>query len=113
MRNKKSGSDQRISQTTKIHSPYLQIEGTAFRRCYFFAQRCKITEDTFSLIEYQPLTQNIIKITNKHLHIKSKYLKQWEISRAKNAVSHTMRFHPMILIEKHPSIQIEILYQAM
>jgi pyruvate formate-lyase activating enzyme-like uncharacterized protein len=33
--------------------------------------------------------------------------------RAKSAVSHTMRFHPMTLIEKHQGIQIEILYQAM
>ena len=32
--------------------------------------------------------------------------------RAKSAESHTMRFHPMTLIEKHQSIQIEILYQA-
>jgi len=79
----------------------------------FFTQQCKITEDILSLIEYQPLKQNIIKITNKHLHIKSNYSKQWEILRAKSAVSHTMRFHPMTLIEKHPSIQIEIPYQAM
>ena len=83
------------------------------RRRYFFAQQRKITEYTLTLIEYQALTHNIIKITNKHLHIKPKYLKQWEILRAKNAVSHTMRFHPMILIEKHRSIQIEILFQAM
>jgi hypothetical protein len=69
--------------------------------------------DIFSLIEDQPLKQNIIKTTNKHLHIKSKYFKQWEILRAKSAASHTVRFHPMILIEKLPSIRIETRYQAM
>ena len=73
----------------------------------------QITGDIFSLIEHQPLKQNTVKTTNKHLHIKSKYLKQWEILRAKSAASHTVRFHPMILIEKHPSIQTETRYQAL
>jgi hypothetical protein len=55
---------------------YLQIEGGPLEgMSIFFKQQCKITEDLFSLIEYQPLKHDIIKITNKHLHIKSKYLK--------------------------------------
>jgi len=54
----------------------LQIEGRAIRRnVYFFKQQCKITEDLHSEIECQPLKHDIINITNKHLHIKSKYLK--------------------------------------
>jgi hypothetical protein len=54
-----------------------------------------------------------LKTINKHLHIKSKCLKQWDILPAKSAVSHTTPFPPTTLIEKHPDIQTETLYQVM